>query len=89
MKSIIYPIPQYFDENWLSSSSCWTNSDEENQCSSSIDYLKNEGHNVNNEIFNLSINLNDLSITPEQALHSVTIYEFRRYIRDGRNTSHI
>jgi hypothetical protein len=74
------PIPQHFDDDSLPSSS-WTNPEveEEDQRSSSIDYYHHERDDIDDEIFNLPISSNDLSVTPQQALHLATIYEFLRH----------
>lgn len=74
-------VPHYDDDSFPSSS--WTNvegeeeEEEDDQRSSSIDYYHND--NLDNEIFNLPISSNDLSVTPQQALHLATIYEFLRH----------
>jgi hypothetical protein len=78
-----HPIGQHYDEDSFPSSS-WTNpnendlEEEEDQRSSSIDYYHND-ENLDDEIFNLPISSNDLSVTPQQALHLATIYEFLRH----------
>jgi nucleosome-remodeling factor subunit BPTF len=73
-------IPQHFDDDSLPSSS-WTNPEveEEDQRSSSIDYYHPERDDIDDEIFNLPSSSNDLSVTPQQALHLATIYEFLRH----------
>ncbi|CAF3929520.1 unnamed protein product [Adineta steineri] len=77
------PRVQHYDEDSLPSSS-WTNPNEndieEDQRSSSIDYYHhNENDDEEDEIFNLPISSNDLSVAPQQALHLATIYEFLRH----------
>ncbi|CAF2580635.1 unnamed protein product [Rotaria sp. Silwood2] len=77
-----HPIPQHYEEDSFPSSS-WTNPNEhdleEDQCSSSIDYYHNNEEDIDDEIFNLPISSNDLSVTSQQALHLATIYEFLRH----------
>lgn len=77
-----HPIVPHYDEDSFPSSS-WTNQNEndieEDQCSSSIDYYPNDGDGIEDEIFNLPTSANDLSVTPKQALHLATIYEFLRH----------
>ena len=75
------PIPQYYDEDSFPSSS-WTNPNEndleEDQRSLSIDYYHSEPEHIDDEIY-LPISSNDLPVTPRQALHLATIYEFLRH----------
>ena len=74
-----HPIPQHFDEDSLPSSS-WTNPElEEDQGSSSIDYYHPAEDDVDDEIFGIPSSSNDLSVTPQQALHLATVYEFLRH----------
>lgn len=77
-----HPIPsQHYDEDSLPSSS-WTNPndiEEEDQRSSSIDYYHNDQADIDDELFNLPSSSNDLCVTPRQALHLATIYEFLRH----------
>ena len=72
-----HPVPQHFDDDSLPSSS-WTypEEEEEDQRSSSIDYYHPDD---DDEIFNLPSSANDLAVTPQQALHLATIYEFLRH----------
>lgn len=74
-----HPIPPHFDDDSLPSSS-WTNPElEEDQGSSSIDYYHPQEQDVDDEIFDIPPSSNDLSVTPQQALHLATIYEFLRH----------
>ncbi|CAM4973547.1 unnamed protein product [Rotaria socialis] len=77
-----HALVQHYDDDSFPSSS-WTNPNEneieEDQCSSSIDYYHHDQEDIDDEIFNLPISSNDLSVTPKQALHLATIYEFLRH----------
>ena len=77
-----HPIVQHYDEDSMPSSA-WTNTRNENDLeedrrSSSIDYYDDE-EDLEDEIFELPISASDLAVSPQQALHLATIYEFLRH----------